>query len=310
MKSVSVELLHKEREFVKVYKDFLKSSLLSENEKMVIIALKFFINYGDDQGKIYPSLDTLCEIASIKKRTLIRTLKELENKGIIKKHRRGITKSNVYFLADTPAMWEAENEEKLKELSESTIPYTSKELIDELIRRGDFPVNYKEPVSLTRQSNETDSSVKKPTCNNARNNACTQDYKTPQKENQEVFERYPMELVKSTYGYDVLVAQSPTHKEDYDLIINILYDALNTSKPTIRVMGEDKPAMVVISRLLKLSYEHIDYVLQKFEEISTNTVIKDTKAYLLTMLYQVIEQYHFDISNLVNYNMAHYEGDS
>lgn len=296
-----------QRKFVIVYKDFLADTKLNYYEKLVFISLK---SYADNENlKAFPSLKIISKTTGISISQVRRSIDHMEELGVIKvEHRTNKTQgntSNLYTLYDYAEIWDVPASDKTDEVADKI---TEAKMIAILRAKG-YQIT-KEPVSLTDQSNETDSSVKNLTCEKSRNNACTQDYKTPQKENQEVFERYPMELVKSTYGYDVLVAQSPTHKEDYDLIINILYDALNTSKPTIRVMGEDKPAMVVISRLLKLSYEHIDYVLQKFEEISANTVIKDTKAYLLTMLYQVIEQYHFDISNLVNYNMAHYEGDS
>ena len=83
--------------------------------------------------------------------------------------------------------------------------------------------------------------------------------------------------------------------------MNILYDALNCNKPTIRVSGEDKPTMVVIGRLMRLNYETIIYVIDKYAEQTIK--INNHDAYLLTMLYKAEEQMYLDITNQVQHNM-------
>ena len=131
-----VQLATPEREFVKIYKDFLNNKLLTVEEKMVFIALKSFVTYGQDSGNVFPTMETLCKITSLSRPRATRTITSLEKKGIVKKTRRGLTKSNLYTLSDNPVMWGATSEEEIKELSENRIQLTDEEMIAELERRG------------------------------------------------------------------------------------------------------------------------------------------------------------------------------
>ena len=93
----------------------------------------------------------------------------------------------------------------------------------------------------------------------------------------------------------------PLYKDNIDAIINILYDTLNTKKETIRVQGEDKPATMVISKLMKLDYEDILYVIDRFNAQTER--IKSPTSYMLTLLYKAKEQMSLDITNQVQHDM-------
>lgn len=68
-----------------------------------------------------------------------------------------------------------------------------------------------------------------------------------------------------------------------DEIVEVMLDAVCSKKPYLRVDGEDKPAEVVKSRLLKLNQFHIEYA---FDRLDKNTMkIHNIKAYVLTTLY-------------------------
>ena len=286
-----VQLATPEREYVKVYKDFLNTPLLSAEEKLIFIALKSFVRYGEDNGQIYPSMNTLCSISSLSRPRATRAISSLIKKGIVKKVRRGLTKTNLYTLVDNPVMWQSDNVAKLKEMAESVIPYSSAELIEELKRRGDLPdQKRKEPVSEPTKVHETSPNLLK----------SKQDYNSDDIKNQ--VERYTEEDIKELYDYDSMIERRPDLREDIDMLMNVLYDALNTTTDTIRISKQDKPTMIVISRLTKLYYEHLLYVLDKYKEQTGR--IKKPKAYLLTQLYEAGEQMHFDISNRVNRDMA------
>lgn len=59
-----------------------------------------------------------------------------------------------------------------------------------------------------------------------------------------------MAKVTGLSRYEVMVHDDPLIEADLNAVINILYDALNTTKDTIRVAGENKPTMVVIGKLV------------------------------------------------------------
>ena len=87
--------------------------------------------------------------------------------------------------------------------------------------------------------------------------------------------------------------------------MNILHSTLNTTKATIRIGGEDKPAMVVIGKMMKLTHLDIMYAIDKYQEQTDR--IKNPTAYMLTLLYNAKEQSNLDITNQVQHDMYKWE---
>ncbi len=88
-------------------------------------------------------------------------------------------------------------------------------------------------------------------------------------------------LLMENIDYDILCERHG--QERMDEIMAVLLDAVCSTKPYLRVYGEDKPAEVVKSRLLKLDSMHIEYCIERLDENTTK--IRNIKAYLLTALY-------------------------
>ena len=82
---------------------------------------------------------------------------------------------------------------------------------------------------------------------------------------------------------DYLHRENPGDEEIIDEIIGIVIETCCSRKPIIRVGGEDKPAEIVRSRLMKIDSSHIQYVLDRLR--ATTTDIRNIRQYLLTMLY-------------------------
>lgn len=117
-------------------------------------------------------------------------------------------------------------------------------------------------------------------------------------------ERYTLEQILILYDYDVMISDNPYQKHDIDSVMSILHTNLNTTKPTIRIGGEDKPSMAVISKLMKLTYSGIMYAIEKFKEQTER--IKNPTSYMLTLLYNAEEQRNLDIANQVQHDMYHW----
>ena len=101
-----------------------------------------------------------------------------------------------------------------------------------------------------------------------------------------------------------MVQDNTYQKADIDSVMSILHTALNTTKPTIRIASEDKPSMVVVGKLMKLTHSEIIYCIEKYKEQTER--IKNPTAYMLTMLYNAEEQMNLDITNQVQYDMNHW----
>ena len=298
---IEVQLATPERRHVKVYNDFLNTEILTTEEKMVYIALKSFVTYGQDEGQVFPSMETLCRLTSMSRPRATRAITSLTRKGVVKKKRRGLTKSNVYTLYDNAAMWAAGSEQEMHDLAENNIPFSSQEMIAELKRRGAIEIvdTKKEPVSGTDQSSDTSTSSKL-------NIVLTTDNSKPNANRSQ--ERYSMAEVRELFDYAVLAKDKRCSERDLDAVMDILYDTLNSTKQTIRVSGENKPAMVVIGKLMKLTYEEILYSIQKFNERTDR--IGNPRAYMLTILYTAREQMNLDINNQVQHDLYGWTNDT
>lgn len=115
-------------------------------------------------------------------------------------------------------------------------------------------------------------------------------------------ERYTLEQVKQLFEYNIMLQDNSDLRKDIDSVIGILHTALNTTKQTIKINGENKPTMVVISKLMKLNKESIIYAINKFSEQTER--IKNPSAYMLTILYNALEQFHLDLQNQVQHNFT------
>jgi len=82
-------------------------------------------------------------------------------------------------------------------------------------------------------------------------------------------------------GYEVLCERES--KERLDEIVELMLDTVCTARKTIRIAGDDYPADVVRSRLLKICSTHINYI---FDAMKENTgYIRNIKKYLLAALF-------------------------
>jgi hypothetical protein len=339
---ITVQLASPERKYVKVYHDFLNNSFLSVEEQMIFIVLKSFIDFREDSGEVFPSLETICKRAKMGEKRARKNINALIKKGIAKKVQRGLTKTNLYTLADYPTMWECETVEDMEEVVENqgVRPLTAAEHIAELEKMGyKVEIKEKEPVSVRQNDSQGISIVQKEEPESDEQSE-TQDINNVQKEKElvseptkahqqalkkltkltkyletngttnsvksQVPERYTIEKIRNIFDYDIIISDRPSYQREIDAVMNILHTTLNTTKPTIRIAGEDKPSEVVIGKLMKLTFNEIMYCIDKYLEQTER--IKNPKSYMLTLLYNAKEQLELDLTNEVKHDMANWSG--
>ena len=98
----------------------------------------------------------------------------------------------------------------------------------------------------------------------------------------------------------------PYYKFDQGRVNEIMetcVDIMCSTAPTIRVNGEDMPSEVVKSRIMKLGYSHVQYILDCFHDQISD--IRNIRAYLLTTLYNapLTIDHYYDAK--VHYDMSH-----
>jgi len=112
---------------------------------MIFIVLKSFIDFKNDNGEVFPSMETICKMAKMGEKRARKNIKLLEEKGIVKKIRRGLSKTNIYTIADYPAMWTCVTVEDVAAIvnNQDVKPMTAAQYIAELDRMG-YKVELKE----------------------------------------------------------------------------------------------------------------------------------------------------------------------
>ena len=120
-------------------------------------------------------------------------------------------------------------------------------------------------------------------------------------EAKETFESY-RELILENIDYDVLAGDPCVDREQLDEIVDLLQETVCSTRSRIRVAGNDYPAEVVRSKLLKLNSEHIRFVTDCLKQNTTR--IRNIRQYLLAMLFNAPSTMNSYYTALVAHDMA------
>ena len=103
--------------------------------------------------------------------------------------------------------------------------------------------------------------------------------------------KYESDLIRTQYRnlildnieYALLAARNPTDRARLDELVHLMLDTVCARRKTIRIAQNDFPTEGVKSQFLKLNAEHIQYVLDRMRQNTTE--IRNIKQYLLAALY-------------------------
>lgn len=109
------------------------------------------------------------------------------------------------------------------------------------------------------------------------------------------------EILKEQIEYDIFIEREPARKKKIDELISIMTDAVCNGSDTVRISGNDLPKKKVCERFMKLTFGHIQYILECLDKNPAD--IRNIRAYLLAVLYNApvtIDSYY---SALVNHDL-------
>ena len=109
------------------------------------------------------------------------------------------------------------------------------------------------------------------------------------------------EIILENIEYDILIQDRKLDRDRLDEIVELLVDTVCSARRTIRISGDDFPAEVVKSRLLKLDSSHIQYVLDCMA--ANTTYVRNIKKYLLAALFNAPATIGNYYSALVNHDL-------
>ena len=100
---------------------------------------------------------------------------------------------------------------------------------------------------------------------------------------------------------DSLIAANPDDEDMLREMLELLVDTVCSRRKLIRIAGDDKPAEVVKSQLMKLDSDHIRFVLGCLKENTTQ--VRNIRQYLLAALYNAPMTMHSSYAARVQYDM-------
>ena len=245
---------------------------------------------------------TLQGLAQINKESIdaIReAVRELERAGYIKRSRerdeRGCLRGTVYTIYEQPHA-EPTPEEPTQEKPALNNPTLEKPMLEKPTLENPMQLNTKSTKKRKRQS--TDLSI---TDSIPFPSGFPETPVQKRTEAKETFESY-RELILENIDYDVLAGDPCVDREQLDEIVALVQETVCSTRSRIRVAGNDYPAEVVRSKLLKLNSEHIRFVMDCLKQNTTR--IRNIRQYLLATLLNAPSTMMCYYTALVAHDMA------
>ena len=245
---------------------------------------------------------TLKGLAQINKESIdaIReAVRELERAGYIARSRerdaRGCLRGTVYTIYEQPHA-EATPEEPAQALPTLDNPTLEKPMLDKPTLENPTQLNTESTKKRKRRSKDLSITDSIPFPSGFPE-ASTQ----KRTEAKEAFESY-RELILENIDYDILASDPHVDREQLDEIVELVQETVCSTRDRIRVGGNDYPAEIVRSKLLKLNSEHIRFVMDCLKQNTTR--IRNIRQYLLTALFNAPSTMSSYYAALVVHDMA------
>ena len=229
----------------------------------------------DDEGRVYVyyTLVSIQEDLHCASQKALKLLKELESYGLIERVKQGLCKPDRIYVKNFILLQESP------------------------VRSGEN--HHTGVVKITspecRESPPNNNELNNTECSN------TNPFLSGEGMGTDTRAMYRDYLIDSL-EIEILKQRNPYCQDRIDEILEIMVDTLCSNRKEIRIAGDDKPAQIVKSQLMKLDSNHIEFVLQCMKENTTQ--IKNVKQYILAALYNAPLTINNYYSSLVQHDMA------
>lgn len=221
----------------------------------------------DEEGRVYIifSIDDIMASMGCANQKAAKLLYELESKcSLIERKRQGLGKPNLIYVKNFVAPSES-HFKKCENHDSGSVKITSQESL-------------KSHANNTENNNTEFSDTESFLFTSFREDHTRE----PKRSEADQRQKYK-DLIMENISYDTLLYDYPYDQDILSEILELMVDVVCTTKPTVRISGDDKPAEVVKSQFLKLDSEHIRFVMGGLKENTTR--IRNIRQYLLATLY-------------------------
>ena len=225
----------------------------------------------DEEGRVYIifTLNAIRQAMNCAEKSAIKYLTELEDFGLIERSRQGLGKPAIIYVKNCIDQYNLQ----VKTCNNSSSGPVEVPVQDQYNLQPNYTNN-----------NNTDFNNTNPILSG---DAERMGYE------QFLKDQLDVEILKQEYPYD---------KEMIDGILELILDVLCSKRKMIRIAGDDKPVNVVKGRFMKLTIEHIRYVMTCLQENTTK--IRSIKQYMLAALYNAPSTIDGYYRAEVNHDMA------
>ena len=223
--------------------------------------------WQDKENRVYIifTIEDIMEAMGCADQKAGKLLYELESKcGLIERKRQGLGKPNLIYVKNF------------------VTPSESRFLNRENHDSGEVKITDQEPLK-SRSNNTENNNTERSDTDSFPFTSFREDHGRESKRsdvNQR--DRY-REIISENISYGILLQDYPLDRDILPEILELMVDTVCTTRSTVRISGDDKPAEVVKSQFLKLDSEHIRFVMDGLKDNTTR--IRNMRQYLLATLY-------------------------
>ena len=224
----------------------------------------------DEHNRVYIYYTTanIMEDLGCAKEKCTKVVAELKEIGLIEKKRQGLGKPDKIFVKNFISGLEEEGErlqnpEVRKSNFKDTENQTSGSSMNKTAESGKSNTNNTEKNNT--DSNDTESNLIVSECDEMRTD--------------EIYGQ----IIKENISYDDLLMVYPQEEAAIEGIYELILETVISKNDEILVASNRYPADLVKSKLLKLNYSHVEYVLECLQK--NTSAVKNMKKYLLAALF-------------------------
>ena len=223
--------------------------------------------WQDKENRVYIifTIEDIMEAMGCADQKAGKLLYELENKcRLIERKRQGLGKPNLIYVKNF------------------VTPSESRFLNRENHDSGEVKITDQEPLK-SRSNNTENNNTERSDTDSFPFTSFREDHGRESKRsdvNQR--DRY-REIISENISYGILLQDYPLDRDILTEILELMVDTVCTTRSTVRISGDDKPAEVVKSQFLKLDSEHIRFAMDGLKDNTTR--IRNMRQYLLATLY-------------------------
>lgn len=238
--------------------------------------LSYKNKWADKDGNVYIIVthEEARELLGCSESKVKKLFSELTQNNFIKRKRQGLCKPDLIYV--NPQLWITSNENNTPKVTDETVMKDADE------DSGQFENNI--PEGFKEAPNKNNNIKNNIINNNININHNNLSYAVNSLEWMED-RKECTEFIKDIIAYNCLLESCD--KGIIDDIVTCAVNALCTTKPTMKIGGEDIPKEAVKRMIYKLDYNVAEYIHDSLK--NTQTVIKNPPAYLLTAIYKAGE---------------------